>query len=145
MKLQKAVVKETLRIAVGTLILAAIMNVVFLIIGAWEVSVLLGSLLGSLVSVGNFLLLGITIQQITSSDGDEKRNRLKLQFSYSVRMFALIVIIIVAIQFDIFNWIAVAIPLLFPRITIMIMQITGAYKPEKKAEKGGNNIDGNND
>ncbi len=144
MKLQKAVVKETVRIAIGTLILVALMNVVFLLFSFWDLSVLFGSLLGAVLAVGNFLLLGITVQQIANSPHDEKRGRLKLQFSYSLRMLLLIVIIIIAIQVDLFNWLATAIPLLFPRITIMIMQLTGMYKPDKNSEKGGNNTDGNN-
>ncbi len=145
MKLQKAVVKETLRISAGSLILAALMNIIFLLLSSWDISVLLGSLLGTFLSVANFFLLALTVQQITNSPHDEKRGRLKLQFSYSMRMLLLIVIIIIAIQIDLFNWLATAIPLLFPRITIMLMQLTGMYKPEKNSEQGGNNTDGNND
>ncbi len=144
MKLQKAVIKETLHIAFGVLALAAIMNIIFLIFGYWQLPVLFGSLLGSFLAIVNFFALAVTVQQIANSPQDEKRGKLKLQFSYSVRMFLIIVILIIAIQFDVFNWLATAIPLLFPRITILVMQLSGMYKPDKQQQQRGDDINGNN-
>ena len=35
-----------------------------------------------------------------------------------------------------FSWVATVIPLLFPRLTILAMQILGMYKPPKNKEGG---------
>ncbi len=130
MKLQEAVARETIRITLGTLILAVIMNIVFLILGQWDITVLLGTLVGCGVAVGNFFLLALTVQKIADKPDTEKRNKLKLQLSYSLRMLALIAIVAVGINIDYFMWVAVILPVFFPRITIAAMQIMGIYKPD---------------
>ncbi len=90
MRLQKSIVRETVRISVGTIVLAIIMNLVFLIINMWDLTVLYGTLLGCTMAIANFLLLGITVQIIANNQDSEKRNKLKLQLSYSLRMLALL-------------------------------------------------------
>jgi hypothetical protein len=44
-KIEPVVYKETLNIAIWTLILSAIMQAVFLVIGKWDYTVLLGNVL----------------------------------------------------------------------------------------------------
>lgn len=131
MKLQKAVVQETLRIAAGTLALAALMNGVFALLGKWDITVLWGTLLGCAAAVLNFILLGVTVQMM-AADGNEKRGKLKLQLSYSLRMLAMLAVVVLGIKLSCFSWPAVVLPLLFPRITIALMQLFGLYKPEPK-------------
>ena len=137
MKIQQAPRRETLHIAEGTLIFAAVLNLVFWLLGHWALPVLWGSLLGSAAAVLNFFLLGLAIQKLAASaDGeDEKRARAAFQFSYSMRMLAMLVIVAVAVSLPYFQWAATVIPLLFPRLTIFAMQLMGVYKPEKP--KGG--------
>ena len=62
-KIQPAVKKETLRIAVGTLILSVLMIAVFLMTGFFDAGVLWGTLLGSGVTILNFFLLGLSVVQ----------------------------------------------------------------------------------
>ncbi|MEG1754230.1 MAG: ATP synthase subunit I [Ruthenibacterium sp.] len=134
MKIQKTVAHETLHITVGTLALAVGMNLVFVLLGKWNLTVLWGTLLGCTAAVLNFLLLGITVQ-LMAQDENEKRGKLKLQLSYSLRMLVMLAVVVLGIKVSCFSWPAVVLPLLFPRITIGIMQLLGMYKPEKK--KGG--------
>jgi len=115
-KIDPTVIRETRYIFAFSLILSVFMEAVFLIIGKWELSVLFGNILGAATAVGNFLLLGITVQSAVLKEEKEARNLIKL--SQTLRFFLLIVIAIIGYLVPIFNPIAVIIPLLFPRIAI---------------------------
>ena len=56
-KIDATVLRETRYIAVVTLILSVLMESVFLILGKWDVSVLLGNIWGALGAICNFLLM----------------------------------------------------------------------------------------
>ncbi len=131
MKLQKTILKETLRIALGTFCLSVIMNIVILLLNMWDITALTGTLLGATIAIANFFLLGVTVQIITDNPDNEKRNKLKLQLSYSLRMLLVLAAIAIGVISDYFLWVCVVLPVFFPRITIAIMQIMGLYKPDK--------------
>lgn len=132
MRVQEATRRETGHIALGVLAFSAVMHLVFWAIGRWEPGVLWGNLLGGGFAVLNFLLLGLTVQKI-AGESDEKRARLKLQGSYTLRMLLTLGVIVIAIKVPCFVWPAAVIPLLFPRLTILAMQAMGMYRPEKTA------------
>lgn len=134
MKLQPAVKKELFHITVGTIVLGAVMNIIFLLIGKWDMPVLYGCLMGCAWAIINFLLLGISVQ-LATAESSESRSKLKLQLSYSLRMIGTIIIVVLGVKLSCFSWISTVIPLLFPRLTIAIMQLLGMYKPDKS--KGG--------
>lgn len=137
MKVQDATKRETLHIAIGVLAFSAVMNLIFALLGRWDATVLLGSLLGSALAVLNFFLLGLSVQKLAAAE-DEKRARASFQFSYSMRMLAMMVVAAVAVSRPWFHWAATLIPLLFPRLTILAMQLLGVYKPKKPEQpKGG--------
>ena len=130
MKPQEAVVKETGHIAIGTLILTAVMLAVFAIIGRFNLNVLFGGLYGCALAVANFFFLGLTVQQIAESaqTGSEevdpdavKLAKLKMRQSYMLRMLLGAGLLIVALAVLKLNWIACVCPLIFPKITISVM------------------------
>lgn len=130
MKPQEAVVKETGHIAIGTLILTAVMLAVFAIIGRFNLNVLFGGLYGCALAVANFFFLGLTVQRIAESaqTGSEevdpdalKLAKLKMRQSYMLRMLLGAGLLIVALAVLKLNWIACVCPLIFPRITISVM------------------------
>ena len=61
-KVDSTIIKETIFVASVTLVLSALMQSVFLIIGKWDYDVLLGNLLGGVAAVLNFFLMGLTVQ-----------------------------------------------------------------------------------
>lgn len=109
------------------LIFSGIMQAVFLIIGKWDYTVLLGNLLSGIMGVINFLLLGLTVQRAVSS-GDEKHAKALMKASQAIRLFILFGVAILGATLSCFNLWATLIPLLFPRITIVIRQILLAKK-----------------
>ncbi|NCC07133.1 MAG: ATP synthase subunit I [Clostridia bacterium] len=133
MKLQPAVKKELFHITIGTVALGAVLNLVFFFIGKWDMPVLYGSLMGCAWAIINFLLLGISVQ-LATAEASESRSKLKLQLSYSLRMLGTIAIVVLGVKLSCFSWIATVIPLLFPRLTIAVMQIMGMYKPDKSKD-----------
>ena len=138
MKLQEASKREAMHIAVGTLVFSCIMNGVFALLGQWNLTVLWGTLLGGGFAVLNFILLALSVQKL-AAETDEKKGKAWMQMSYQMRMIATVVVGIIGVSVPCFHWVAVLIPLLFPRITILAMQLLGMYKPEKpvKKEEGG--------
>ena len=78
MKIDKTVKKETLYIACFSFLLSLLMQSVFLIIGKWHYSVLLGNLWGYASAVANFLLLGLTVQKAVTKDEEEAKKLIKL-------------------------------------------------------------------
>lgn len=123
MKISAAIKKETMHIALGTLILSIIMIMVlvFFLLKKFDLTVLWGTLLGAGFAVLNFFLLGLTIQKATTYN--EGKAKSYIQFSYSVRMLLHFAVLFMGVQLSCFNWVAVALPLLFPRITIALMHL----------------------
>lgn len=116
-KVDPTVWKETKYIAAWVLILSALMQAVFLIIGKWDYTVLLGNLLSAAVSVLNFFLMGLSIQKVLQKDEKEAKNTLKLSQTY--RTILLLIVAVLGGVLSCFNLWAVLIPMLFPRLAIV--------------------------
>ena len=130
MKLQPAVKQETRKIALGVAALSAVMLVVFLAIGRFDLSVLLGALLGAAAATGNFFLMAISVQQVAeeraASPAEEdsaqadKAVRRKMQLSYTWRMLLLGGVAVLALLLPCFQPVATVLPFLFPRAVIAL-------------------------
>ncbi|MCI9263786.1 MAG: ATP synthase subunit I [Oscillospiraceae bacterium] len=137
MKIQQATKRETLHIALGTLCFSAVLQLAFFLLGRWEPGVLWGNLLGGGYAVVNFFALGLTVQKM-AADPNEKRGKLTMQVSYTLRMLFTVFVVVLAIKLPGVYWPAAVIPLFFPRLTILTMQLLGMYKPPRaENEKGG--------
>ena len=133
MKLEPESRKQLLRIAGGTAICTAAMWVLFaaLHLVGWvrfDYTVVLASLVGAAVAIGNFAGICFVVQKIID-EPDEKKRKATLQLSYNSRMLLQAVWVVVAIAAPCFQPFAGVLPLFFPRITIYYLQITGKYKP----------------
>ncbi len=115
-KIDEAVIKETKYISLWVLVLSALMQAVFLVIGKWDYTVLLGNILGGAAVVLNFFAMGLTIQKALEKEEKEARNTMKLSQTY--RFLFLIVVMAIGAVVDCFNIWSVVIPMLFPRIAI---------------------------
>ena len=115
-KIDATVRRETGYIALGVLLFSVLMEAVFLIIRAWDYTVLLGNLLGSAAAIGNFFLMGLAV--VRALDGDEAQKKSIMRFSQTSRFFMLILIAVIGWLVPCFHPVAVLVPLLFPRIAI---------------------------
>ena len=116
MRIDPAVKKETLYILGTSIILSAVMELVFWLVGHMDYTVPLGNLLGVGISVLNFFLMGLTIQR--SIGLDEKAASDKLKLSQMLRMLMVVALAAVGVGLPCFHALAVVIPLFFPRIAI---------------------------
>lgn len=136
MKPEAALLRQTRRIALGVLALAAVMVAVYAVIGLFSLSVLLGALYTSALAILNFFIMGLTVQKITDTVGERQRTdeeiqtlsqqmKAKMQASYTLRMVVMFGLIAVGIAAFHFEPLATILPVVFPRIVIAVLQATG--------------------
>lgn len=118
--------KETGFVLCVTLILSLLMQSIFLLLRQWDYTVLLGNLLGAALAVGNFFLLGLTIQKAVTLPEEEARTKMKL--SQQLRQIGLLVGCAVGAALPCFDLISLLVPLLFPRIAATIQGMLSKNK-----------------
>lgn len=147
MKLQSASRKEIARISKGTFLLDLILiGGLFLLsqlgVGSFSIGkILLSTVIGSLVAIGNFTLMCLTVQSAVGMT-DMKKMKAKFQLSYNARMVMQAGWAVIAFLVPAFHFIAGAAPVLFPKITILYLNFTGKLMPpsQPQAEAEDQNI-----
>lgn len=125
-KIDPTVQTETKFIAGVVLIASAVMEGVFLLLGAWDLTVLWGNLLGAAATVLNFFLMGLTIQKALDKSEEDARKQMKA--SQSLRLLLLLLVAILGATVDCFHLVAVLVPMLFPRIGVSIRALQNKEK-----------------
>ena len=82
---------------------------------------LLGNLLGFSATVGNFFLMGLTVQNAVVKEEDEAKKLIKA--SQQLRLFGMLAVALIGYLVPVFNLYAVVIPYLFPRIAIALRPV----------------------
>jgi len=129
MKLQSASLREVKRIAcgtaVGSVLLVALMFVLSKMgIGEFDYRVFTGALGGCIVAILNFAMMCMTIQRAVNI-GEQKAMRAFVQGSYNGRLLLQAGWIVAAYLMPWVNIYSAAIPLLFPNLTIFVLQARG--------------------
>ena len=126
-KVDETVRKETGYIAACTVILSMLTQAVFLVLGRWDISVLLGNLFCGGVAVLNFFLLG---------QKEEKEAKETMRTSQRLRTVLLFVAAVVGVLVPCFHPVPALLSLFFPRIAILFrplfMKKETSGKPEKE-------------
>ncbi|MBR2667935.1 MAG: ATP synthase subunit I [Oscillospiraceae bacterium] len=136
--------KETGFILLGAVILSVIMELVFLVLGFWDYTVLLGNILSTAVCTLSFFLMGLTVQKAVGMEEEDARRRMK--GSHSLRYLMIIVVVVLGAVLPWFNIIALLIPLFFNRITVPIRSaIHRRRHPEEMAVRNPADGDGYED
>lgn len=117
-KIDATVIKESKYIALWVLLLSLLMQAVFLVIGKWNYTVLLGNLLSGAAGIFNFLLMGITVQKALLKGEEEAKSYIKVSQLY--RLLLLAVVVAIGMAVPCFNRLSVVIAVFFPRIAIAI-------------------------
>ena len=125
-----AVKQETTRIAIGTAICVVVMWIVFFFLHQnmpekvpFDYTVFLAGIGGLIFAVGNFFLMGLTVQKVVA-ETDESRARQQMQVSQRQRTLLRLVWGVVALVAPCFNGAAGIIPLLFPSVVIKVYYLT---------------------
>ena len=120
-RVSEAVLKETKYIALWVVILSIIMQVIFIVSGHWDYTVLTGNILSAIAAVLNFFLMGLTVQSAVNKD--EKGARTQIRASQSMRTLMIFAFAAVGVLVPVFNTIASLVPFFFPRIAIALRPI----------------------
>lgn len=135
-KIDQTVRKETGYVALWILILSAVMQAVFLIIGKWHYAVLIANLISAAAGVLNFLFMGISLQK--SLTKEPKDAALFMRGSAAGRFCVLAVItvlnVLLAKSLHFPAIFAALIPLIFPRIAIALSVLRGKKDQTASAE-----------
>ena len=130
MNLQPASRREIKRIAIGTSILDVLMIGAFALLGLLKIMdfqpipIVLSAAVGSCLAIGSFTLLCITVQQAVEIE-DRKKMQAKFQLSYNIRMVVQAGWVVICFFVPWLNIFAGAIPLAFPKVTILYLNGKG--------------------
>ena len=113
-KVDSAILKETKYLSVWVGMLSLLMQAVFLILRRWDYTVLLGNLLGALAALGNFFLMGLSLQRALGKEEKEAKGAMKVSQAY--RTLLMLVLLVVGVVLPCFHTVAVIVPVFFPRI-----------------------------
>ena len=146
-KVSDAVRRETAWVAAWTVGLTLVMNLVFVIIGKWDLGVLLSSLLGCGTAIGCFFWLGLTVQRAVGKP--EKNAKSILQFSQMARLLVQGGVLAAGFAVAWLNGWAVMIPLFFPQIAVRLRPLwkkgmraeTASEKDAEEKAEGGDVLD----
>ena len=120
MESRKIVYHETAIVAAGVAIGVAAMLAIFALLDLWSMAVLLGGVIGGLLAVLNFFVMAICVS--LAADRAEQQNvkggQALLQASYIGRMAVLALVLFACARSGLCNVVALAVPLIFPRIAI---------------------------
>ncbi len=144
-KPDRTVLTQAARVALGSLILVALMLIVYAVIGRLTAGVAFGGLYSWALGALNFLAMGAVVQGIAERMAEKERseeeiaelstqmsNRMKL--SYNLRMIALFALLVLGIAVFHFDALATILSSVFPAIVVRILQIVEAKKPASPKE-----------
>lgn len=100
-------------------------NIVFLLFKRWDISVLLGSLLGFAVCFVYFFMICISVPKALRL-GDEDMAKKAIAVGRNSRMLIIIIGVVIALKVTAFNSLAALIPILFfNRLSITLLNMKG--------------------
>ena len=126
--MDKALLKEIKKVALGVLALAVLQAVVVLIAFGVKIPMLLGTLLGSLCAIVNFCLTALNVQKAVGKG--EAGAKLSMVSGYYCRLTIIAVVMFLAIKMPWLNIFTTAIPLVFPRIVITVCSLVAKPKED---------------
>lgn len=121
---RKFVLKQTLLVLAGVLICTALMCGVYALLGRFDLSVLLGGLVGMLLSSGNFFSMAMiaTLAADKAEQQDVEGGKKLVKSSYPIRILVLAAVLILCAKSGHFNVLALVLPLAFVRPVLMILE-----------------------
>lgn len=121
---KKIVLKETGIVALGTVICLGIMYGVFAVLKMFDLPVLFGGLLGTVLAIGNFFFMAVNA--CTAADRavneDVKGGTKLMRSSYMIRLVVIFALLFVGVKSGFCNVFASVIPLLFTRPVLTIAE-----------------------
>lgn len=121
---RKLVFTESAIVALGTALCSAAMVGIFALLGKYDSTVLLGALVGTILSTLNFFFMAL-IAMIAADKAEQqnvKGGQALIRGSYPLRMAVLFLVLFAFAKSGLCNPIALVVPLVFVRPTITIAE-----------------------
>jgi hypothetical protein len=124
MESRKIALHETGIVAIGVAVCVGLMFGIYALIGRFSIAVLLGGLIGGLISVANFFAIAIvaTLAADRAEKQDVAGGQKLISGSYPLRMLAIAGILFACAKSGFFDLIALVLPLVFVRPTITVAE-----------------------
>ena len=126
------IMRETFFLLLGELICSAIIIGIYALLGELQSGVIWGVLTGTVLSVGNFFMLGVSADAAADKAQEQnvKGGKSLMRVSYQVRLIALFVLLFVFAKSGLCNPLAMVIPLVLFRPILMVIEFL--RKPGEK-------------
>ena len=135
MDMRKFILRQTGIVALGEAVGVAAMWGIFVLLNAFDSTVLLGGIVGGLVAIGNFLAMAISVS--VAADKAQQQNvtggQATIKGSYLVRILVMALILGAFAWSRLCNPFALVIPLIFVRFTLTVAEFF-RRKPGEKTE-----------
>ena len=130
---RKIVYRETGIVSVGQIVCLAVMYAVFALLGYFDRSVLLGGIIGTLLSVGNFFFMAVSASLAADKamGQDVKGGNALMKSSYMLRLLVMFLILFACVKSGLCNVFASVIPLVFVRPIITVAEFFRKSGEEK--------------
>lgn len=124
MDARKIVWKETAVVLIGQGICLGVMLGVFALLGRFDISVLLGGLMGALLSTLNFffMAIGTSLAADKAENQDVKGGQKVIRMSYTGRLAVLVIVLFACLKSGLFHIIALLLPLVLVRPILMFAE-----------------------
>lgn len=121
---RKLVFVQTGTVLIGQIVCVGIMFVVYALLGAFAGKVALGGAVGGVIALLNFFFMALAASLAADKAEREDVTGAKklVQLSYPVRMLVLAVVLFACAKSGFFDLIALILPLLFVRPTLMVAE-----------------------
>jgi len=121
---RKYILSQAMTVLIGELVLSALMVGVFVVLGYFDLSVVLGAAAGCVIATLNHLVLvlGVMAASAKAEKQDIKGGQALVQMSYMGRLIGLFLILVLCAKSGVFNLIALVIPLVFVRPILTIAE-----------------------
>lgn len=121
---RKLVIKESAIVLLGTSLCSAAMVGIFALLGKFDSTILLGALVGTILSTLNFFFMAVIAMM--AADKAENQNvkggEALIRGSYPIRMAVLFLVLFAFAKSGLCNPIALVVPLVFVRPTITVAE-----------------------
>ena len=119
---RKLVLRETAFVAIGEAVCVALMFGVYALLAKFNLSVLMGGMVGLLVATGNFFALAVaaTLASEKAAAGDSVTGQKMMKSSYPIRLLVMAGVLILCAKSGLFDVVALVVPLLFVRPILTI-------------------------
>lgn len=121
---RKLVLKETAIIAIGEAVCAALMCIVYALLGKISLPVLLGAVVGAVLAIGNFFFLAVaaTLAADRAEAQDVEGGKKLMKGSYPIRLLVLAVLLVLCAKSGYFDVLALVLPLVFVRPVLTVAE-----------------------